>query len=190
MFSSNLMQYLPNAISMCVIILLGLFIHFIIKRVLKTFFSKKIIPDSFRFPLTVITRWVIIVIVALLSFQQWGFHLTSIWAALSALFVLVGIGFLAVWSVVNNAFCFVLLLMTRPFKIGDEVEIIEVTGGKGLRGKVLGINMFFTTLSEIHSTDNQQSMVQVPNNSFFQKSVRIWRESQTETQGDKKELKI
>jgi small-conductance mechanosensitive channel len=86
-----------------------------------------------------------------------------VWASLTAVLALVAVGFVAVWSVLSNAFCSVMLMVSRPFNVGDTIEI----PGEGWGGKVIDFNLIFTTLR-----DEQGVMLQVPNNLFFQKPIR------------------
>jgi small-conductance mechanosensitive channel len=94
--------------------------------------------------------------------QQFGV-LGNAWAALTAILAMVAIGFVAVWSVLSNSLCSILLMVTRPFNVGDTVEIPDVN----LRGKVIDFNLIFTTLRE-----EDGSLIQVPNNTFLQKPIR------------------
>ena len=64
-----------------------------------------------------------------------------------------------------------------PFKrIGDVVELLDTLDKPGVKGRVVAINLLYTTLVEPAETGSGSSMVQVPNSLFFQRSVRRWRE--------------
>jgi small-conductance mechanosensitive channel len=63
------------------------------------------------------------------------------------------------------------VLATRPFRLGDYIEVLETGDKPGLRGKVAAINFIFTTLTESHLADST-SVLQVPNSLFFQRVVR------------------
>jgi len=109
-----------------------------------------------------IAFWTACLFGALLVLQQFGL-LDNAWAALTAILAMVAIGFVAVWSVLSNSLCSVLLMITKPFNVGDEVEL----PADNLRGKVIDFNLIFTTLR-----DTDGSLVQVPNNTFLQKPIR------------------
>ena len=98
----------------------------------------------------------------LLVLQAFGV-MPNVWASVTAVLAMVAVGFVAVWSVLSNAFCSVVLMIVRPFNVGDSIEI----PGDTWRGKVIDFNMIFTTLR-----DDDGSLLQVPNNLFFQKPIR------------------
>jgi small-conductance mechanosensitive channel len=83
---------------------------------------------------------------------------------------MIAIGFVAVWSVLSNILCTLMLLIFRPFRVGDEVEIVDPAMTAGLSGVVRNINLMFTTLRT--SNDGEVIDTQIPNNLFFQKLVR------------------
>ncbi|MCY1431647.1 Mechanosensitive ion channel [compost metagenome] len=77
------------------------------------------------------------------------------------------------WSVLSNLLCAVLIFTVGPFRIGDVVELVETIDKPGVKGRVVAINLLFTTLIELPEAGG--ALVQVPNSQFFQKSVRRWR---------------
>jgi len=137
---------------------------------------KGLIPNQLRTTIQPIMKWLIILITMLISFGFFGISVTSFWATLSGILVLVAIGFVAVWSVLSNILCSILLVIFAPFRIGDEIEVQDPAAPITIRGKVIGINMFFTTLQGNGSDETgvEAHLVRVPNNLFFQKYVRRW----------------
>lgn len=93
----------------------------------------------------------------------YGADLQGIWTMLSATLALVALGFVAVWSVLSNISCTVLILFFRPYEIGDEVEFIDPV----TKGTVVSLNFGYTTLR-----DETGMLVQIPNNLFFQKIIK------------------
>lgn len=173
---NQLSQYSWTALTILLTILGGLVLYMLLRRGLNSFSRRELISESLAGVLSVLLRWVVIVAVLLLSLQQLGVRMIAVWAALSAGVVFIGVGLVAVWSVFSNAMCSLLLLVFQPFRIGDRIEIIEATGGTGLRGKVVNLNPIFTYLEEEEETeDGYGSTVHVPNNIFFQKSIRRWK---------------
>ena len=81
--------------------------------------------------------------------------------------------FFAMWSVLSNLLCAVLIFTVGPFRIGDVVELVDTLDKPGVKGRVIAINLLFTTLLEVPEAGG--ALVQVPNSQFFQKSVRRWR---------------
>lgn len=169
-----------NTVIVGMFILMGVSLYFIIKKSFIRLVARRYLPDSFCHVLQIVVRWLIIVVVALLSLQQVGVPLSAVWATVSAIAVLVAIGFVAVWSVLSNVFCSVLLIMFPPFRMGEEIEIMDSPGAPGLRGKVDDINMFFTVLKEIKNKQVKQNVeIRIPNNMFFQKFIRRTKSPET-----------
>lgn len=129
-----------------------------------------------------IIKWTLIVAVVLTGLNTVGISVTALWASLSAVLMLVAIGFVAVWSILSNISAALLLVVSAPFRIGDEIEILEPSTQDpekpGLRGRIKDISFFYTTLEQTDE-DEQTRYVRVPNNLFFQKAVRCWQGEDT-----------
>ncbi len=164
--------YITTAANIVVILIFGIVAYYLVQRGVKSLSAKEFLPEPVTLLVARVARWLIILLVILLSLEEVGIYASSIWAALSAFVVLIGVGFVAVWSVLSNMLCSVLLLVFTPFQLGDDIEIIEPTGGSGLRGTVIGLNLLFTSLEEFTEEGNSRVVVSVPNNIFFQKTVR------------------
>ncbi len=153
-------------------LVLGIIILRVLRKGLMTVGAKaKVSPPLINMG-NLILRWVIWLIIVLVVLAQIGVEIGSLWAILSAVAAMVAIGFVAVWSLLSNVSCTVLLLIFRPFNIGDEIEVIEATGGDGLKGTVVNLNFMYTTLEETSSESSQINLIQIPNNTFFQKTIR------------------
>jgi small-conductance mechanosensitive channel len=128
-----------------------------------------------------LTKWAIIILVIVTCLQIVGISVTAIWAGISAVLMLVAVGFVAVWSILSNASCALFLVIFAPFSVGDEIEILEPStldpAKPGLRGKVRDISFLYTTLEGLG--DGEESLVRIPNNQFFQKAIRCHRGSDT-----------
>lgn len=112
----------------------------------------------------------------LLILDSVGVSGTVLWTAFTGFAAVAAVAFFAAWSVLSNIFCTVLIFATRPFRLDDFVEVLENGEKPGLRGRVVDINLIYTTLQEVRSGEQGASTVlQVPNNLFFQRIVRRWR---------------
>jgi len=166
-------DYLVIAFKIVVLILLGFLIYSLLRKGLRFLFRRQYLPSSLNNVIIGAFRWLIIALVSLMILQQVGVTVAHLWAAVSAFLVLVAVGFVAVWSVLSNILCSVLLIIFAPFRIGDEIEVIEPTGtGGGLRGRVTGLNILFTTLEQEVEGSDARMVLEIPNNIFFQKSIR------------------
>lgn len=121
-------------------------------------------------------RWLVILLTLAVLLQVSGRHENAL-AFVSAVLATLAIGFVAAWSLLSNSTGALLLLVFRPFRYGDHVEVVEPTNGTTLGGVVIDMNLMFTTLAEPGKEDLPDTHLHVPNNLFFQKLVRTRRTS-------------
>ena len=110
----------------------------------------------------------------LLVLERLGVSGTVLWTAFTGFAAVGAVAFFAAWSVLSNIFCTVLILTTRPFRLYDQIEILENGEKPGLKGRVIDVNLVYTTLQE-QREDGSDTVLRVPNNLFFQRTVRRWR---------------
>jgi small-conductance mechanosensitive channel len=111
-------------------------------------------------PVRLLLRYAILLIAAMLILGLWGFELGTIFALLGTVLGLVAIGFVAVWSVLSNFLCTLVLVVFKPFSVGDEIEL----PADNVKGRVTDLSLIFTTLQVA-----DDETVMVPNNTYFQK---------------------
>jgi len=166
--------YASPGIKTLLIIFFAFLVYFIFSRTLKNIASLGYFDHHLTIILGSIVKGILIVVVILLSLGFFGVSVSSLWAALSGILALIALGFVAVWSVLSNVLCSVLLIIFAPFRIGDEIEIQEPTANFSIKGKVVSINMLMTSLetSDDSNSDSEATIMRVPNNIFFQKYIR------------------
>ena len=103
-----------------------------------------------------------------------GVSATVIWTAFTGFAAVGAVAFFAAWSVLSNIFCTLLIFTTRPFRLGDTIEVVENGEKAGFKGRVVDINLIYTTMEEI-SGPGDGNWVQIPNSLFFQRALRRWR---------------
>ncbi|MEC9407188.1 MAG: mechanosensitive ion channel family protein [Pseudomonadota bacterium] len=121
------------------------------------------------------SRVLVLLLTALFLLEQFGVSTGTVWAAVSAVMVMVAVGFVAVWSVLSNALCSMLLLIYAPFRVGDDIELVDPANGFKLAGRVVDLNLLFVTLHETikHEDEStEQVSLRLPNNLFFQRAIR------------------
>lgn len=110
----------------------------------------------------------------ILILDRFGVSATVLWTALTGFAAVAAVAFFAAWSVLSNIFCTFLILTVRPFRLYDEIELLENGEKPGLKGRVVDINLIYTTLQET-SAEQGEAVLRVPNSLFFQRIVRCWR---------------
>lgn len=171
--ASLMTQYGPPLLQSVVAAIIAWLVYFLICQGLKRLGNRGLIPADLHRILIAIIKWLTLIVLLLVILGLFGISVASFWAALSGVLVLLAIGFVAVWSLLSNLLCSVLLIIFAPFRIDDEIEIQDPASPVTMRGRVLDINIMFTTLLVIDQ-DGTDSLLRVPNNIFFQKYIRTW----------------
>ncbi|WP_202845007.1 mechanosensitive ion channel family protein [Luteimonas saliphila] len=110
----------------------------------------------------------------LMILERFGVSGGVLWTAFTGFAAVAAVAFFAAWSVLTNIFCSLLLLLTRPFRLHDRIELLENGERAGLAGRVVDMNLIFVTLEETHPAGGE-SLLRVPNSLFFQRATRRWR---------------
>jgi small-conductance mechanosensitive channel len=132
-------------------------------------------PPQLLMPLRGVLRWLIMGSALIFVLERLGVSATVLWTALSGFVAVAAVAFFAMWSVLSNLLCAILIFTVGPFRLGDIVELVDTTDKPGVKGRVVAINLLYTTLIEAEELGTGSAMVQVPNSLFFQRSVRRWR---------------
>lgn len=134
--------------------------HWLIGR----FGETKKIARSRRLIIQKLTQLIILLSILFTLIIFWGIKWANIWVVLTSVLGIIGIGFFAAWSFLSNIFVAFLFYFTVPFKIGDEISIID--GDHVIRGKVRDMTLFHIKLK---SDEISESLV--PNNYAFQRVI-------------------
>lgn len=161
--NEHIVPFLQGLAAAMLVVIVVFVAHRLLARGLKHLLSQRKMPDPVILIVLKLLRYTAIAVGVLLVLQCFDV-LQNAWAALTAILAMVAIGFVAVWSVLSNTLCSVILLISRPFGVGDVIELTP----DGLRGKVVNFNLLYTTLR----TESGEETVQVPNNLFFQRAIK------------------
>jgi small-conductance mechanosensitive channel len=148
---------IPKIIVAAVVMVLAVVFARLINRFLRQAFERRAIEPELILLFTQISRWLIIVLGAIVALQQVDFNMTTFLTSLGILGFTVGF---ALQDVSKHFVAGILLLFQRPFYIG---EIIEVAGYKG---KVLMITMRATELDLLNG-----NTVLIPNATVFTNAI-------------------
>jgi small-conductance mechanosensitive channel len=120
-----------------------------------------------------VSTFLITAAATILVLQRLGVSGTVLWTAFTGFAAVAAVAFFAAWSVLSNLFCTLLILATRPFRLGDHIEMLENGDKPGLGGRVTDINLIHTTLAELGADGTPRgSVLKIPNSLFFQRTVR------------------
>jgi small-conductance mechanosensitive channel len=103
-------------------------------------------------------------IAAMLALEIWGVNVGGLWTLLASAAAIVGVGFLATWTMISNVTASFFLAFWRPFHLGDKIEMLP----ENLSGRVIDRNLMFVVVRE-----DGGAVIQIPNNLFFQKMFKV-----------------
>jgi len=151
--------------ALIVAVVVAVFVHNLLLKYWLQPFGKKIgvsadLILSFARIVTV-SIWLIALLLAL---DLWGVSVGGFWTLLASGAAVIGVGFLATWAMISNVTASLFLAVWRPFHLGDTVALLP----ENFKGRAVDRNLMFTVLRE-----EDGSVLQVPNNLFFQKIFRV-----------------
>ncbi|RUG77389.1 mechanosensitive ion channel family protein [Pseudomonas aeruginosa] len=163
------------AMQILLILLVAWLLQRLVRRTVTRIGERYPVPPELLLPLRGGLRWLIMVSALIMVLERLGVSAEVLWTALTGFAAVAAVAFFAIWSVLSNLFCALLIFTVGPFRIGDRVELIDSADKPGVTGRVVAINLLYTTLEETLEDGSPDPLLQVPNSLFFQKAVRRWR---------------
>ena len=164
-------------------VLLVLAVAWLLQRLVRAMVRRLVVRRGLPPEMATVLRRVSATLIAcaalLLVLERLGVSGTVLWTAFTGFGAVGAVAFFAAWSVLSNIFCTLLIFTSRPFRLQDHIEVLENGDKPGLKGRVVDINLIYTSLQEVGADARDGgSVLQVPNSLFFQRTVRRWRGSQ------------
>lgn len=150
------------------IVLVALLARFIVRRLIHQLDRRYGLPPEISIGARRTSGFVIGSATLLTILYVLGVDPAVLWTAFTGFAAVGAVAFFAAWSVLSNIFCTFLIVTTRPFRLHDHIELLENGEKPGLKGKVVDINLIYTTLQEA----DEGSVLQIPNSLFFQRTTR------------------
>lgn len=138
-FIAMLIDAIPDIVKAILFLIVGLFIIRTVLKIVKNRFEKRNVDVSLRGFLLSIIKFVLYALLILSVAGNLGFETTAILGALSGLVLAVG---LALQGSLANFAGGVLILLFRPFEVGDYIE-----NSSGTDGTVDQIDLLYTSLT-------------------------------------------
>jgi small-conductance mechanosensitive channel len=166
---------IPGA-QILLIVLAAWLLQRVLRRIVRRASQHYQVPDELVVPMNGMIRWVIVAGAGLLVLERVGVSATVLWTAFTGFATVGAVAFFAAWSVLSNLFCALLIFTVRPFRVGDYIEVLDTAEKPGAKGRVVDINLLYTTLED-HSTvaggtAAAAAWLQIPNALIFQRVVR------------------
>ncbi len=164
---------LDVALSILLILLAAWLLRLLCRRLLARLGKHYTLPPPVEMAIRRLSNFLIWSSALVAILDRLGVSATVLWTAFTGFAAVGAVAFFAAWSVLSNIFCTLLIFTTRPFRLGDRIEILENGEKPGLKGRVIDINMIYTTMQEIGGP-SEGTLMQVPNSLFFQRGLRRW----------------
>lgn len=158
--------YYIKIIESVIIIVLYIIIRRISIKIIDKTLSKRFIHGSrgiiIKKVITVILSLIFLIFILLI----WGVKQVDLAVFIGSVITVVGVAFVAQWSLLSNITSSIILFFNHPVKLNDSIIILE---GKdyGIEGRVTNIGLFFVTLETKESAE-----ITLPNNIFILKSIK------------------
>ncbi len=161
-------------VSILAILLVAWLLRLLVRRLLHRLGRHYTLPASIEMAIRRLSNFIIWLATVLAILDTIGVRPEVLWTAFTGFAAVGAVAFFAAWSVLSNIFCAFLIFTTRPFRLGDQIELLENGEKPGLKGSVIDINLIYTTLQEIGGPA-EGTLMQIPNSLFFQRGLRRWR---------------
>lgn len=174
-WAQDWLEIIVPALQITLIIACAWLLQYLLRRLVRRAGDHYQVADELVVPLKGFIRWSIAAATALLVLERLGVSATVLWTAFTGFATVGAVAFFAAWSVLSNLFCALLIFTARPFRIGDHIEVLDTAEKPGAVGRVVDINLLYTTLEEHGTIPGQAAWLQIPNSLVFQRVVRRFR---------------
>lgn len=162
------LNYFLKVIVPAIIIIFGsITIERGISKKVAGFGKDKKLPASHVHAVKLVFRWMIVIVDILLLATLFGLAIGRIWMVISTIAAMIIIGFVALWSILGNILAALVIMIWRPFQIGDKITILP----ENITGEALETNLFFTKIKT-----EEGNVVSVPNTQVMQKFIKVFHE--------------
>lgn len=137
-YGQKLIDFLPNVVGAVLMLLVGIWIIKVINRVVRKFFDKKDYDVTLENFIASLINWGLKILLFVLVVTQLGVESASLITIIGAAGLAIG---LALQGSLSNFAGGVLILLLKPFKVGDFIS------AQGIDGTVKDISIFNTKLN-------------------------------------------
>lgn len=175
-----------TGLGILLILIVAWLLRLLTRRLLARLGRHYTLPAQIEMAIRRLTNFLLGTVALVAILQRLNVEASVLWTAFTGFAAVGAVAFFAAWSVLSNIFCTFLIFTTRPFRLGDQIELLENGEKPGLKGVVTDINLIYTTLHEVGGPA-EGTLMQIPNSLFFQRGLRRWRggdTTPTTVQGD------
>lgn len=148
---------------------------FITNRAIKRFAKLVSIDFSKRRGIFRLTHLVIYVVALTVLLIIWGVDLRDFVVFISSILAILGVAFVAQWSLLSNLTASVILFFSHPLRLGDRIRVLDKDFD--WTGEIEDISGFYLFM---RTDDGRQ--ITIPNNLVIQKGIEILDKEDQSTQ--------
>lgn len=171
------LEIIVPGLQILLILLVAWLLQYLLRRAVSRVGRLYLLPVELTMPLKGLLRWTIMLAALMLVLERVGVSATVLWTAFTGFATVGAVAFFAAWSVLSNLFCALLIVTVGPYRLGDYIELLDTAEKPGAKGRVVDINMLYTSLEDSDSP-TPGTLLQIPNTLIFQRVVRRWRGGQ------------
>ncbi|WP_404300079.1 mechanosensitive ion channel domain-containing protein [Alicycliphilus denitrificans] len=160
-------------VQIALIVLAALLLQHLVRRIIRRASDHYQFPHELLAPINGVVRWLILGGAGLLALERLGVSAAVLWTAFTGFATVGAVAFFAAWSVLSNLFCALLIFTVGPFRVGDHIELLDTAEKPGALGRVVDINLLYTTLEDV-TAPAPGARLQIPNALIFQRVLRRW----------------
>ncbi|MDT0643345.1 mechanosensitive ion channel family protein [Zunongwangia sp. F363] len=164
-YTQKFIDFLPDLIAAILLLVVGLWIIKVIIKYIKKIADTRNYDPALENFIVSLLNWGLKILLFVLVISQLGIETTSLVAAIGAAGLAIG---LALQGSLSNFAGGVLIIMLKPFKIGDWIE------AQGVSGSVVEISLFYT---KINTFGNQR--VVIPNGELSNDNITNYSHNDT-----------
>lgn len=171
-WAQDWLEVIVPGLHILLIVVAAWLLHRLLCRALARASAHYDIPLELQVPMRGLLGWTIFAGAVLLVLERLGVSATVLWTAFTGFATVGAVAFFAAWSVLSNLFCALLIFTVRPFRIGNYIEVLDTADKPGAKGRVVDINLLYTTLEDHGAAVGHTAWLQIPNALIFQRVVR------------------
>lgn len=161
-----LKEHLPQIIASAIIIFLIPSSKYIIKKIVHKYGQITLKTESRMQQIIQVINILINFTCIILLAITWGVQPQNMLVALSSIFAVIGVAMFAQWSILSNITAGIIIFFTVPFKIGDEIQILDKDNP--IDAVIENVFTFHT-----HLRTHDGELIIIPNSLFLQKIVSV-----------------
>jgi len=160
----NMTYFLQVVLPALIAIAIGVIVERILAFLVSRFGKRRALDPSHVHLIKLIIRWLIIIVLVIVVAGIFGIGAQSIWISLAAFIAMMVVGFFAAWSILSNLLAFLIIMVVRPFRIGNRVVVMP----ENIAGEIIDMNLLYHKLKSEEGDE-----ILVPNVTFITKFVSV-----------------